>query len=764
MRQFFANDFTQDRWRKAALKNAYSLLSKQRFEHAAAFFLLGGKLWDAVDVCMCRLNDIQLAMVLTRLYEGDNGLCYKRVLKEHVLGVVADSSCQDPFLRTMAFWLLQDYSCALETLLSNLNSPSNFNPSIFNFYFYLRCHPLLLRQKLPSNPYTNHVTNVSTSHNLKGQCGIGNDPLTSLEQILVFNTAYYHLNNGSPLLALTVLSKLPKSESLNNFTTAAECSLVNFGLVKERKLEVDEMNQPLTVLEHNPSCAQSDNGSKINDAVEFDWSRTVSSQLQCTTEFDWSKPVSGQVDSTADSEFDWSQPVFSQLSDTLEFEGVTQCSSVTVTKIDETAFHSSCESIFVHSLAEQLQYNALLSILTEELSLIHLSACCEYIWKSKGNVVSSRKGIAHQSITDWFKGEPLEHVLVKIQRKIVQWLKNESLVVKEVCGIEIGMGSSTMIPSNRVPHAGYDLLTTLFNYVSLHANTSPNMLVVQTELLHLMNTLLPWSTGLFDELVDSDLVTGQSAGCAINPVQLPLLSSCSLPMKHPLNMALNIRLMSSSIFASLCSLASPPTPSKPLDNIDQVFDLCCALSHCLHLCLNPMRLSQETPLVVSTGGDTNTFTRKRLESGGNMLDILSTLDSPNTKPSKWPGLEEWPQSLLSDDGKEASPLCLVLMEAFVVVYCGLLSVAWSLHSIYDILILVANSPTSKKWYDLFGGGATVDLPDQKKTASIMQRVSSIRKLLKQTVSQNTSGAVGLFVSPKESLLHYFLSKVIIFLL
>jgi hypothetical protein len=31
MMKFLANDFTQERWRTAALKNAYALLSKQRF-------------------------------------------------------------------------------------------------------------------------------------------------------------------------------------------------------------------------------------------------------------------------------------------------------------------------------------------------------------------------------------------------------------------------------------------------------------------------------------------------------------------------------------------------------------------------------------------------------------------------------------------------------------------------------------------------------------------------------------------------------------
>ncbi|XP_076218684.1 dmX-like protein 1 isoform X8 [Aptenodytes patagonicus] len=49
MTQFFGNNFTEDRWRKAALKNAFSLLGKQRFEHSAAFFLLAGHLKDAVE-------------------------------------------------------------------------------------------------------------------------------------------------------------------------------------------------------------------------------------------------------------------------------------------------------------------------------------------------------------------------------------------------------------------------------------------------------------------------------------------------------------------------------------------------------------------------------------------------------------------------------------------------------------------------------------------------------------------------------------------
>ena len=41
MMDFFKNDFTTAKWQSTALKNAFVLLGKQRFEHAAAFFLLG---------------------------------------------------------------------------------------------------------------------------------------------------------------------------------------------------------------------------------------------------------------------------------------------------------------------------------------------------------------------------------------------------------------------------------------------------------------------------------------------------------------------------------------------------------------------------------------------------------------------------------------------------------------------------------------------------------------------------------------------------
>uniref|UniRef100_A0A4W5KB45 RAVE complex protein Rav1 C-terminal domain-containing protein n=1 Tax=Hucho hucho TaxID=62062 RepID=A0A4W5KB45_9TELE len=52
MTAFFSNNFSEDRWRKSALKNAFSLLGKQRFQHSASFLLQADSLKDAVVVKM----------------------------------------------------------------------------------------------------------------------------------------------------------------------------------------------------------------------------------------------------------------------------------------------------------------------------------------------------------------------------------------------------------------------------------------------------------------------------------------------------------------------------------------------------------------------------------------------------------------------------------------------------------------------------------------------------------------------------------------
>jgi hypothetical protein len=51
------------------LKNAFVLLSKQRFEHAS-FFLLASRLVEANEVCLLSMHDFQMAIILMRLFES----------------------------------------------------------------------------------------------------------------------------------------------------------------------------------------------------------------------------------------------------------------------------------------------------------------------------------------------------------------------------------------------------------------------------------------------------------------------------------------------------------------------------------------------------------------------------------------------------------------------------------------------------------------------------------------------------------------------
>ncbi len=130
MATFFGNNFTEERWRKAALKNAYSLLSKQRFEHAVAFFLLADALWDAVRLCISHLKDVQLALVIARLYDSDaENSTYKKVLTEYVLGG-DEQSCEAR--KGMVF--------NVYTLVkTDFHSAENIARSTFPAHFRLSC-------------------------------------------------------------------------------------------------------------------------------------------------------------------------------------------------------------------------------------------------------------------------------------------------------------------------------------------------------------------------------------------------------------------------------------------------------------------------------------------------------------------------------------------------------------------------------------------------------------------------------------------------
>ena len=337
MQEFFGHNFTEDRWHRAALKNAFVLLTKQRFEEAAAFFLLGDSLWDAVEVCLRKLHDVQLALVITRLHEGGEGKkMYQHILKQEILGIPSDLSrnaveltpSPDPFLRSMAHWLLGNYRESLETLIlppvandssDELIKLAQPDPAVFHLYFYLRNHPILLKRRHMPSAVGQQPFNISS---------VGSETLTALERFLVFRTAHYYINCGSPMLALDVVSKIPTCEypsenqvyganisdyqqpaaSGNGAAPSQELAAISSGLLQEADTRADDDDD---FDWGQPVAAQT-----TADDSDEDWSMPVSVHKKEQDSNDWDTPVSDQqtVAGSADDDFDWSKPVSFQSS------------------------------------------------------------------------------------------------------------------------------------------------------------------------------------------------------------------------------------------------------------------------------------------------------------------------------------------------------------------------------------------------------------------------------------------------------------------
>lgn len=117
----------------------------------------------------------------------------------------------------MAFWLIKEYAHAASTLVEEASKDSiqqldhfteRLLSDIFNFYAFLRRHPLVVRQRLTHAG----IQLSSTEQFLVFAKEIGNR-VTPSERRLYFRTAATHMASGCPLLALDVLSRLPKNIS-----------------------------------------------------------------------------------------------------------------------------------------------------------------------------------------------------------------------------------------------------------------------------------------------------------------------------------------------------------------------------------------------------------------------------------------------------------------------------------------------------------------------------------------------------------------------
>lgn len=110
---FLSNDFTNERWKSAAEKNAFVLRGKKDYIMAAAFFVLGDKFKDAVDVVVNDLEDIQLGILMCRLKENifSKNIDEKPILKNLITSYFIEkgSAIKDPWLASIGYSVIGQF-------------------------------------------------------------------------------------------------------------------------------------------------------------------------------------------------------------------------------------------------------------------------------------------------------------------------------------------------------------------------------------------------------------------------------------------------------------------------------------------------------------------------------------------------------------------------------------------------------------------------------------------------------------------------------
>ncbi|XP_052742471.1 dmX-like protein 2 isoform X1 [Bicyclus anynana] len=670
MTAFFANDFSEDRWRKAALKNAFVLLGRQRFEHAAAFFLLGGALKDALEVLITRLGDLQLAMVVARLFESDNALpnSLKKLLMDEILGgetedgiVDLEQAHPDPFIRSMALWELKRYGEALDTLLNNAgrlhaardNEPM---PSVFNFYVYLRTHPRLKRHNMPSQGGTLALLQQEAE-----------EGITRLERRLYFQTAHGHFKAGCPALALEVLSKLPARVREERARPAPQAA----PSVDETVIHTGQLVEDTT--------AKKEEESMDWNSSSVDWGAPVSSAKDDELVLKWDddddeEEKSGSGASTPPLEMKMDKSVDTDVQATSETEKEEEGPTVDI-------------------MAQQLKFVACLKILMEELSTLatgfevdggHLRYQL-YIWLER-EVEALRRLCGYVSASGTASGGELICADAE-PPPLPEKPTLHQLLIREKADFEAKVQRA--VRRKKWLKANETLLRTLLSYCSLHGAGGGGLASVRMELVLLLQEL------------GQDKQHQQLLSPLPFPTTLPLLAAAVAtnntvvadPVRH-------LQSVAHDMLGTLSELGIPGGSATRI--LHTLRELAVALSACIYqsLCDSDtfsLKHAHHDGMIAETPGTSNLLIRPRRYSTEEL--------TVTTPPNKWPGVSALRGlALRAAEEEEAPRLPVLLAEAYCGVYLALLGWALAARDAHLLYRLSAHNTDGKAHAKLFGGG------------------------------------------------------------
>jgi len=100
------NDFSDPKYKEAALTNAYKLKGLHRYELSLAFFLLADELESAINVCLVSMRNWQLAIFMARVVDGPDSPLFFKIIEETVLP--NDQKQKDQALCSFLRCLLRD--------------------------------------------------------------------------------------------------------------------------------------------------------------------------------------------------------------------------------------------------------------------------------------------------------------------------------------------------------------------------------------------------------------------------------------------------------------------------------------------------------------------------------------------------------------------------------------------------------------------------------------------------------------------------------
>uniref|UniRef100_A0A182RIV1 RAVE complex protein Rav1 C-terminal domain-containing protein n=1 Tax=Anopheles funestus TaxID=62324 RepID=A0A182RIV1_ANOFN len=802
MTSFFANNFSDDRWRKAALKNAFALLGKQRFEHAVAFFLLANSLNDALEVCLTKLEDLQLALVITRLYEGEHDPTppsFKKLLYEEVLGCDKNGENQDlsrahpdPFLRSMALWILKDYTGSLSTLLdsqigsmhplfdnesaalgnaSHHDAGHSTNPNVFNFYVYLRTHPLLIRQHIASSAQDKKRAQVviagfsygaadtsTTSGGLATDKQIQlEDSITPLERQLYFTTAHAHFKAGCPALALEVLSKLP-TKVIDQDTSNAQSPASG----------PDVKIQEQSTLIATGTLDWSSQTSGKEAAASFEWGTSMGN----STAMDWGAPVASQVNGGEDDfKIVWDDDGAAGEDESSDDDGGIQIKkkpepeSLPLNKHAETALEDeeSGGGGSLDIMAQQLKFIACLKILMEELSTLATGFEVDggqlryqlYVWLERE--VEALKQLCNYStgdsentaIEDTTAAEALDRDTPVLANKFPHDKPTlHEILIQEKQDFEAKVQRAAR--RKRWLKANETLLRTLLSYCSLHGASGGGLASVRMELVLLLQELQ-------QEKTQQQLLSPLPF-----PTTLPLLSACVAGNKTVIADPLRyLQSHTHDMLQTMVNMRTPPHMNRAYTFPSGIFvlrDLAVALSACIYQSLcdsDTFSVKQSSSSIDggsqgchSPGMETIAKLNASCQSTHLMANAAAhqrrrkySTDEPlavSTPPSKWPGVTNLRALLAREKDEDTPRLNVLLCESFVAAYMALFVYALTTCDSHILYRLAGQNFSDSSWSTLFGGGVKKLL---RKATSHAQTAQAVQAQLQQE-SMEAAGESG----------------------